>query len=426
MSTRLRGDTVLRACEFRLRAVPFLVHPKLEPEFMSYLASRFQHGVFARLDRISCVDLFILDRGVAAKHGKLGLTGACFGRDIILSNSILRDVGDAIALTFVQTTRLGRNDIFELLPDYPQACVVIRRAALRMAFTRALVMSARIARRARSHSRSVLQAYGLREIFDLAMLEAKEAQAFTTEQAREKQSAASGAFLPMTTKEKELATSMLRRVGGEDQGEVQNKSKWTWAKKSKPPPPVHDALIVEAPKAPTLEESVVALRLRMDESETRMREHVHESEARIVGRINALEGLLRSLRSSDSSASRDQHMGPQQHAGLSFTSTSDGSPRPDSPRPEMHPGKQSTDGGANGRRLTTSPNSSFHQVRRKRRANMAPRAPGTAGVATSFKAATAAPETGAQQAEREELRETMRETDNADSQVNDCSSPFAA
>ena len=47
-------------------------------------------------------DLFVVERGVVAKRGYLGVAGACFGKDVILSNDNLRDLGDAIALTFVQ------------------------------------------------------------------------------------------------------------------------------------------------------------------------------------------------------------------------------------------------------------------------------------------------------------------------------------
>lgn len=101
--------------------------------------------------------------------------------DVILTNEVLRDLNDAIALTFVQTTRLTRQDIFDLLPSYPQAYVVVRQAALRMAFSRALTMSARIALRAQSRCSSVLDrggtVYGLVEIFNLAMLEAEQARA---------------------------------------------------------------------------------------------------------------------------------------------------------------------------------------------------------------------------------------------------------
>lgn len=130
---------------------------------------------------------------------------------MILSNDNLRDTGDAIALTFVQTISLSQEDIFGLLPDFPigvpspplsirarpparvraravracclcsimccTACVficmhtaynVIRKAALRMALVRALVKAADIVKRSRArhqHAGSIV------DIFDRAMLE---------------------------------------------------------------------------------------------------------------------------------------------------------------------------------------------------------------------------------------------------------------
>ena len=121
MSTRLRGDAAYRMCEFRLRAVPFLVHPDLEPEFMCNLAIKYKTNVYSRLERIPCTELFVVERGVVAKRGRLGVAGVCFGKDVILSNDNLRDIGDAIALTFVQTISLSQKDILDLLPEYPQA-----------------------------------------------------------------------------------------------------------------------------------------------------------------------------------------------------------------------------------------------------------------------------------------------------------------
>ena len=95
---QLRGDAAYRMCEYRLRAVPFLVNPDLEPEFMCNLAIKYRTNVYSRLERVPCTDLFIVERGVVAKRGHLGLAGFCFGKDVILSNDNLRDVGDAIAL----------------------------------------------------------------------------------------------------------------------------------------------------------------------------------------------------------------------------------------------------------------------------------------------------------------------------------------
>ena len=54
MSTRLRGDAAYRMCENRLRAVPFLVHPDLEPEFMCNLAIKYKTTVYSRLERVVC------------------------------------------------------------------------------------------------------------------------------------------------------------------------------------------------------------------------------------------------------------------------------------------------------------------------------------------------------------------------------------
>merc|ERR1711965_478618 len=116
---------------------------------MCNLAIKFRTSVYSRLERVPCTDLFVVERGVVAKRGRLGLAGACFGKDVILSNDNLRDIGDAIALTFVQTISLTQKDIFELLPDYPRAYHVVRKAALRMALVRALIKAASIVKRAK-------------------------------------------------------------------------------------------------------------------------------------------------------------------------------------------------------------------------------------------------------------------------------------
>ena len=153
-------------------------------EFKCSLAIMYKTTVYSRLERVPTTDLFVVERGVVAKRGCLGLAGACFGRDVILSNENLRDLGDAIALTFVQTISLTQKDIFHLLPDYPcahvvrsparcyvslcaiceparprrdsplrvfgrRAYVVVRKAALRMALIRALVKAAAILKRSK-------------------------------------------------------------------------------------------------------------------------------------------------------------------------------------------------------------------------------------------------------------------------------------
>jgi len=174
MSVRLRGDAAYRMCEYHLRTVPFLVSPDLEPEFMCNLAIKYRTCVYSRLERVPCTDLFIVERGVVAKKGHLGLAGTCFGKDVILSNDNLRDIGDAIALTFVQTISLTQSDIFDLLPDYPKAFYTVRKAALRMALIRALVKAAGIIKR--GGSKFMTGQMSIVQIFDLAMREAAESR----------------------------------------------------------------------------------------------------------------------------------------------------------------------------------------------------------------------------------------------------------
>ena len=108
----MRGDAAYARAAWWLRSVPFLVRPDLEPEFMCTLAIRFSTNVYNRLERIPLADskgdgyLFVVSRGLIAKNGRLGRQGACFGKDCILSNAVLRDLGDAIALCFAQVERL--------------------------------------------------------------------------------------------------------------------------------------------------------------------------------------------------------------------------------------------------------------------------------------------------------------------------------
>ena len=147
MSTKLRGDASYMMAKRQLASVPYLHENSVEPEFLSHLAVRFSLAVFSRLEHVPCVNLFIIDRGVVAKNGNLGLARACFGKDVILSKESLRDLADAIALTFVQTIQLTRQDIMQVVEDFPMANHTISRYAFRIALTRTLVKAAAACRR---------------------------------------------------------------------------------------------------------------------------------------------------------------------------------------------------------------------------------------------------------------------------------------
>ena len=72
MSTRLRGDAAFEMCRMKMRRVPYLVHPELEAEFMCNLSIKYVTSVYSRLERVPCTNLFVIERGVVAKRGRLG------------------------------------------------------------------------------------------------------------------------------------------------------------------------------------------------------------------------------------------------------------------------------------------------------------------------------------------------------------------
>ena len=147
MSTRLRGDTSYRMASRHVRQVPYLSVQSIEPEFLCHIAVRMRVSVYSKLERVMCTRLFIITRGVACKRGVLGLAGFALGKDFVVSNPNLRDLADAIALTFLQGTSLTTAELYDILPSFPIAYKSVRGYAFRVALTRALVKAAELKRK---------------------------------------------------------------------------------------------------------------------------------------------------------------------------------------------------------------------------------------------------------------------------------------
>ena len=61
----------------------------------------------------------VIVRGVAAKNGSILLPTSYFAHDILLVNEKLRDMTDAIAMTFVQVHLISVDDIYDALSVFP-------------------------------------------------------------------------------------------------------------------------------------------------------------------------------------------------------------------------------------------------------------------------------------------------------------------
>ena len=140
----------------------FAKHIVIEDDFFSCAALASTEMLYVRREAISTQSLTIVERGLVAQSGKIGLT--VLGEDMILENVNLRHLAPATALTsLVAVTSLARDQLDSLLRDFPNARKVVVGARTRIAFQRAMVKVSQIAlhREKKGHA-----AFDLTEAFD--------------------------------------------------------------------------------------------------------------------------------------------------------------------------------------------------------------------------------------------------------------------
>ena len=145
MSARLKADAALCWAKATLMKVPYFAIDSLEDNFLASTALCLSTRVFCRSEYLQVDDLQIVARGIAAKHGRIFTKGSCLGEDMVLADTIFRDLTPAVALTFVlQVSAMEKKHLEALLAEYPVARRKIRAATYRLAFCRAMVALARI------------------------------------------------------------------------------------------------------------------------------------------------------------------------------------------------------------------------------------------------------------------------------------------
>ena len=76
----------------------------------------------------------MVERGIAAKNGRIKTRGSVLAEDIVLSTDIFRDLDPAVALTFVvQVAGIEKKYLEELMKDFPRARKKIRIATFKLA-----------------------------------------------------------------------------------------------------------------------------------------------------------------------------------------------------------------------------------------------------------------------------------------------------
>ena len=124
MSPLLQSTVALTANKRWLDRIWFfrdLAHSREGREFIASLAKVLVIRAFVAHERLPIGQLYVLRRGLLVKMWRFLGRGKVWGEDMILDNHELIDHSQAVSLTYVETFTLRRNDLDEILTDFPAA-----------------------------------------------------------------------------------------------------------------------------------------------------------------------------------------------------------------------------------------------------------------------------------------------------------------
>ena len=140
MSPLLRGEAALKVAAQSIGRLPYFNAHQVESGFLATAALKLKTSIFSLREYVPIHQLVIIERGFAARDGRLKIKGTCLGHDMILELPHLRDWSPAIALTVVlQVMTLSREDLVDVLLESPRATEMVRRAAFKLAFQRVVL-----------------------------------------------------------------------------------------------------------------------------------------------------------------------------------------------------------------------------------------------------------------------------------------------
>ena len=109
-------------------------------EFVASLASALTLRAYIAEERAALGLLYVIRRGRCVKNWRFFKAGDVFGDDIILDSEALLDHSQGVAITFLEAYTISRDALDAAANRFPQARVVIERAAVRLRMQRALLV----------------------------------------------------------------------------------------------------------------------------------------------------------------------------------------------------------------------------------------------------------------------------------------------
>lgn len=171
MSPLLRGEAALRVANKSLKRLPFFRMESVEEEFLASAALSMRVAIYSIREYLPSDHLTIIERGIAAKEGRLKIKGTSFGFDMVIGQPRLRDWAPVVALTVVvQVMYLSRPDLDNILQnDTPKAREALRMAAVRIAMQR---LTLRVADEFKRRRSATGQTPTMKEATELALARA--------------------------------------------------------------------------------------------------------------------------------------------------------------------------------------------------------------------------------------------------------------
>ena len=144
-SSRLQGDVAIALSRPLLQRVPYFGKSLgLEPDFLASISLALERAVAGPRDLLTADRLTLIESGRAILQGRLLLPSSHFGETMLVTLPVLRDRTPAIALTYVSSVTLSRTALIDVFAasHFPRAAHAVRRAAVRMALCRAVLLLA--------------------------------------------------------------------------------------------------------------------------------------------------------------------------------------------------------------------------------------------------------------------------------------------
>lgn len=138
MSPQLKGE-VSESKTSWLKGISYL--SQTPTEFVILVSNRLGSSLFVPQETIHLTKegaLASVLRGIVSCQGDVKTPGAIWGEDFILSSKALRDQRTCLALTYGELLTLTRPNFYDLLRDFPNEAKIVRKAAIRFAFQKAM------------------------------------------------------------------------------------------------------------------------------------------------------------------------------------------------------------------------------------------------------------------------------------------------